>query len=62
MDKLILIWKYIVYWFKSTNAHGIQSPFVFEQVQKCIILIQEESQGLQNTLHNHQNLDKYFLG
>lgn len=37
MDKLILIWKYIVYWFKSTNAHGIQSPFVFELYNDCII-------------------------
>lgn len=27
----------MIYWLKSTNAHGIQSPFVYELYTNCII-------------------------
>lgn len=26
------IWKYIIFWFKATNEHGVHSPFVFKLI------------------------------
>lgn len=29
------LWLYLVFWWRSTNQHGIHSPFVFALVTKC---------------------------
>lgn len=29
------LWLYLMFWWRSTNQHGIHSPFVFAMVTKC---------------------------
>ena len=30
-----MVWRYIKFWLKSTNQHGVHSPFVYDLITKC---------------------------
>lgn len=30
-----MVWRYIKFWLKSTNQHGVHSPFVYNLITKC---------------------------
>lgn len=66
MRKLIIA--YIKFWLKSKNQHGVQSPFVYNFVTKCIYdktnyNIYSELKAYRSALkENHSNIEVTDLG
>ena len=54
MRKLIIA--YIKFWLRSTNQHGVQSPFVYSLVTKCFY--SKKKHNAYSKLKNYKKAEK----